>query len=366
MKIELKENKVFFDNQGLKKEIHPFWLRERVNGVSYVDKNTQQRLFDPTELKKDIEVDKLNLTNDFLEITFKDGAYTKITIKSILQELSNVNDIKHINKIKWDSSLKKLNNFQFKENFFEEEEMYKALINFYEYGFVIFKNVPTENNFIVSFANSIGSIRRTNFGEFFDVKSKPNPNDLAYTSLPLAPHTDNPYRNPVPCIQMLHCIDNEVSGGYSTLVDGYTVTQKLKKNFPEFYEILSKVKVRFQFIDQTVILEDWAEMINLDENGDFKQVRFSPRLDFVPLLDKEKLELYYSARKKISELYNSDKFRIEFKLSKGDLLMMDNYRLLHGRTSYETSEGERFLQGCYIDYDSTEGKLKHLKRKFKL
>ena len=74
MKIELKENKVFFENQGLKKEIHPFWLRERVSGVSYVDKNTQQRLFDPTELKKDIEVDKLNLTNDFLEITFKDGA----------------------------------------------------------------------------------------------------------------------------------------------------------------------------------------------------------------------------------------------------------------------------------------------------
>ena len=32
-------------------------------------------------------------------------------------------------------------------------------------------------------------------------------NDLAYTSLPLAPHTDNPYRNPVPCIQMLHCIE---------------------------------------------------------------------------------------------------------------------------------------------------------------
>ena len=49
------------------------------------------------------------------------------------------------------------------------------------------------DNFIVKFANSIGSIRRTNFGEFFNVKSVPNPNDLAYTSLPLAPHTDNPY-----------------------------------------------------------------------------------------------------------------------------------------------------------------------------
>ena len=107
-------------------------------------------------------------------------------------------------------------------------------------------------------------------------------------------------------------------------------------------------------------------MIQLDEFGKFKQVRFSPRLDFVPLMDKEKLELYYSARKKISELYNSDNYRIEFKLQTGDLLMMDNYRLLHGRTNYDANEGNRFLQGCYIDYDSTEGKFGHLKRKFNL
>ena len=187
---------------------------------------------------------------------------------------------------------------------------------------------------------------------------------MAYTSLPLAPHTDNPYRNPVPCIQILHCIENKVSGGLSTLVDGYTVTEQLKKDFPEYYKILTEIKVRFQFIDQSVVLEDWAEMIQLDENEKFKQVRFSPRLDFVPLMEKEKLDLYYSARKKISEFYNSDKYRIEFKLQPGDLLMMDNHRLLHGRTTYNANEGNRFLQGCYIDYDSTEGKLKHLKRKF--
>ena len=366
MKIKLKDKKVFFENQGLKKEIHPFWLRERVNGDSFVDKNTQQRLFDPTGIKENIEINNLNLSKDYLEVSFNDGAYTKLAIESIIKEFSNINEVKFINKVEWDSSLKDFNNFEFKDNFFEEQEMYDALINFYKYGFVIFKKVPTKNNFIVNFANSIGSIRRTNFGEFFDVKSKPNPNDLAYTSLPLAPHTDNPYRNPVPCIQMLHCIENKVQGGLSTLVDGFTVTQKIKKDFPNFYKILTQIKVRFKFIDQSVVLEDWAEMIKLDESGNFKQVRFSPRLDFVPLMDKEKLELYYSARKKISELYNSDKYRIEFKLAPGDLLMMDNYRLLHGRTSYNSNEGNRHLQGCYIDYDSTEGKLKHLKRKFNL
>ena len=366
MKIELKNNKVFFENEGSKKEIHPFWLRERVNGDNFIDKKTQQRLFDPTELEGNIKIDNLNLSNDRLEITFNDGTHTKLEIQNILKEFSNTNDVKYIEKIKWDSSFTYLNNFEFKNNFFEEEEMYKALIDFYQYGFVIFKKVPTKDNFIVNFANSIGSIRRTNFGEYFNVKSKPNPNDLAYTSLPLAPHTDNPYRNPVPCIQMLHCIENEVKGGFSTLVDGYTVTEKLKKDFPEHYKILTQIKVRFQFIDQSVVLEDWAEMIQLDELGKFKQVRFSPRLDFVPLMDKEKLELYYSARKKISELYNSDNYRIEFRLQPGDLLMMDNHRLLHGRTTYDANEGNRFLQGCYIDYDSTEGKLKHLKRKFNL
>ena len=366
MKIVLKDKKVFFENHGYEKEIHPFWLRERVNGDSFVDKISQQRLFDPTEITEKTGIKNINLSNNYLEVTFNDGSYTKLATESILREFSNNDDVKNINKVEWDSSFKEFSNFEFKDNLFEDKIMYKALINFYKYGFVIFKRVPTKNNFIVNFANSIGSIRRTNFGEFFNVKSKPNPNDLAYTSLPLAPHTDNPYRNPVPCIQILHCIENKVNGGLSTLVDGYTVSNKLKKDFPDYFQILTEVKVRFQFVDENVILEDWAEMIKLDENKNFKQVRFSPRLDFVPLLEKEKLELYYSARKKISEFYNSNNYKIKFKLSPGDLLMMDNYRLLHGRTSYDSNEGNRFLQGCYIDYDSTEGKLKHLKRKFNL
>ncbi len=364
MKLELKNNKVFFVSKGLKKEIHPFWLRERVNGEKFVDKSTQQRLFDPTQLQENIQIKNLSLCNDFLEVNFNDGASTKIAVIDIFKEFSSINEIKQIEKIKWDSSFSEQNTFEFDENLFETEEMYKALINFYQYGFVLFKNVPTRDNFIVKFANSIGSVRRTNFGEFFNVQSKLNPNDLAYTSLNLAPHTDNPYRNPVPCIQILQCIENEVSGGLSTLVDGYTVSEKLKQEFTDYYKILTEVKIRFQFIDQTIVLEDWAEMIQLDESGNFKQVRFSPRLDFVPLIDKEKLELFYSARKKLSELYNSENYKIEFKLLPGDLLMMDNYRLLHGRTKYDANEGNRFLQGCYIDYDSTEGRLKHLKRKF--
>ena len=100
MKIELSSNKVFFENNGSKKEIHPFWLRERVNGENFVDKGTQQRLFDPTELKKNIQINKINLSEKFLEISFNDGVQTKLEVQNILREFSNINEIKFIKKIK--------------------------------------------------------------------------------------------------------------------------------------------------------------------------------------------------------------------------------------------------------------------------
>tara|TARA_B100000614_G_C14536961_1_gene488798 strand:+ start:276 stop:1379 length:1104 start_codon:yes stop_codon:yes gene_type:complete len=367
MKIELNQNKVFYKNGTTVREIHPFWLRERVIGEEYLDKGTQQRLFDPSTMNGEIDIQNVEIKNGFLEVNFNDGVNSKLDINKLATEFSNDDTvIKVIPKKHWDSNLKNVKNFEYKEGFYESKEMYDMLVAFYEYGFVIIKNVPTENNYIVNFANSIGSVRRTNFGEHFNVKSKPNPNDLAYTTLHLSPHTDNPYRNPVPCIQLLHCIENEVSGGYSTLVDGYTVTEKLKNEDLESYKILSEVKVRFKFTDQNVMLEDWSELIHLDNKKQFKQVRFSPRLDYVPMLEKEKLDKYYKARKKLSDMYNSEKNRIEFKLAPKDLMMMDNYRVLHGRTKFDPKEGKRFLQGCYIDFDSTEGKLRHLKRKFGL
>ena len=98
MKIELSKNKVFFKNNGLKKEIHPFWLRERVNGDNYIDKGSQQRLFDPTKLEENINIEKLELSDDYLEVSFTDGAYTKLAIKNIIKEFSNINKVKHIKK----------------------------------------------------------------------------------------------------------------------------------------------------------------------------------------------------------------------------------------------------------------------------
>ena len=96
-------------------------------------------------------------------------------------------------------------------------------------------------------------------------------------------------------------------------------------------------------------------------------VAFSGGLDSTVLLYalkqalvKEKLKTFYRARKYMYELCNSDQFKIKFRLSKGMIAMFDNLRTLHGRTKFDPNTGFRHLQGCYIDHDSTEGKLRRL------
>jgi len=45
-----------------------------------------------------------------------------------------------------------------------------------------------------------------------------------------------------------------------------------------------------------------------------------------------------------------------------DLFIVDNQRVLHGRTGYAASGGERHLQGCYADRDGLRSKLAVLSR----
>ncbi len=63
MKIELNENKIFFNNGKSIQEIHPFWIRERIDGDEYLDKGTQQRLFDPSTMNAEVTINKAEIKN---------------------------------------------------------------------------------------------------------------------------------------------------------------------------------------------------------------------------------------------------------------------------------------------------------------
>jgi gamma-butyrobetaine dioxygenase len=223
--------------------------------------------------------------------------------------------------------------------------------------------VPPIPRTLFQVAATFGFTRETNFGSLFEVRSEPVATDLAYTSLPLDPHTDNPYRWPVPGVQLLHCLANETSGGLSTLVDGFAAAEALRGRDKAAFEVLTRTPVRFRYRDETTDLVASAPPIELDAAGGLLAVHFSPRLDFVPLGSPEVLDGYYRARRAFDHLLRSPQFEIRFLLETGDLLMMDNRRLLHGRTGFDPAEGLRHLQGCYIDIDGPRSLYRVLRRR---
>jgi gamma-butyrobetaine dioxygenase len=237
------------------------------------------------------------------------------------------------------------------------------LTDFLEYGFVIFRQVPQVPRTVLQVGATFGFTRETNFGALFEVRSVPAASDLAYTSLPLDPHTDNPYRWPVPGVQLLHCLVNETSGGLSTLVDGFAAAVALRDRDPAAFQLLTRTPVRFRYRDATTDLVASAPPIELDAAGNLLAVHFSPRLDFVPLAAPQALDGYYRARRAFDHLLRSPEFEIRFLLASGELLMMDNRRLLHGRTGFDPSEGLRLLQGCYIDIDGPRSLYRVLRRR---
>ena len=147
---------------------------------------------------------------------------------------------------------------------------------FLSFGFVIFEGVPTAPGTVLKVGSMFGFTRETNFGALFNVRSTPNATDLAYTSMSLDPHTDYPYRAPVPGIQLLHCLVNETTGGLSTLVDGFAVAQALRADHPEAFTVLASTPVRFRYLDADTELTASAVPIELDVTGGLKAIQFSP------------------------------------------------------------------------------------------
>ena len=338
--------------------LHPQWLRERLTEPDYVDLNNKQRLYEPSLLNQDLKIIEYSLEGNNLNIHFSDGAKGTFSLQNLLAEIKKVDIIPL--KTPWKNNFTKLPIFDH-EKLNNQKNLIKMLENFQQLGFVIISNISKAEGTVTKFAESLGPVRTTNFGKHFDVVSKPDPNDLAYTSLGLTAHTDNPYRKPIPGIQILHCIANEAKGGDSCLVDGFAIAEHLRETDKEAFEILTQTDVLFKFTDKDILLENYGKLIELDDFGNYVQSRFSGRLDFVTYLEPKKLEKFYSARRKIFNLYASKEFEINFRLEGGMLMMFDNLRVLHGRTEYDVNTGFRHLQGCYIDHDSTEGKLRLLK-----
>lgn len=220
------------------------------------------------------------------------------------------------------------------------------------YGFAVMSGVPLASGAVAKAVELFGYVRQTNYGRWFDVRAEVNPSNLAYTNLGLQAHTDNPYRDPVPTLQLLMCLENSVEGGQSVVVDGFRAAQRLRQEDAAGFALLARHCARFEYAGSAgVRLRSRRPVIELAPDGELIAVRFNNRSAAPPVdVPYDCMTGYYRALRRFAEIIEDPALRVSFRLSPGELFIVDNTRVLHARTAFSGS-GRRWLQGCYADKD---------------
>ncbi|TDX31726.1 gamma-butyrobetaine dioxygenase [Modicisalibacter xianhensis] len=229
-------------------------------------------------------------------------------------------------------------------------------------GLVLLDDGPLVEEEVSRLAGRIGPMRATNFGARFDVRSKPNPNNAAYTPIALALHTDLPNWRQPPDIQLLYCLQNEAEGGESTFADGFTVAEILRQESPEHFRILSETPIDFRFQDEEHDIAIRAPIIELDEDSRPLEIRFNNWIRDTLRLPLHDVDAWYAAYRHFWQLLHDPRHQIEFALAPGQMIAFDNRRVLHGRRAFDPNTGKRHLQGTYLDLDLLESRLRVLSR----
>ncbi len=220
------------------------------------------------------------------------------------------------------------------------------------YGFAKVTGLPTESGALFKVVDLFGYVRETNYGRHFEVRTEVNPTNLAFTGLGLQAHTDNPYRDPVPTLQILSCLENSAEGGDNMVVDGFAAALKLRELNPEGFALLHSYSARFEYAGEAgVKLTSRRPVIGLTPEGTLQNIRFNARSAAAPVdVPFDKMPAYYAALRQLSDIIDDPASEVRFKLAPGEAFIVDNTRVLHARKGYSGS-GKRWLQGCYADKD---------------
>lgn len=212
--------------------------------------------------------------------------------------------------------------------------------------------LATESGALFAIVDLFGFVRETNYGRHFEVRTEVNPTNLAYTGLGLQAHTDNPYRDPVPTLQILACLENSADGGDNMVVDGFAAALRLREEDPDGFDLLADFPARFAYSGSAgVALHARRPMIELSPDGELTGIRFNSR-SIAPPRDVpfDRMEHWYAAFRRLSTIIDDPAMQVSFKLAPGEAFIVDNTRVLHARKGY-SGTGHRWLQGCYADKD---------------
>ena len=341
-------------------ELHALWLRDRSQEPGQIEETNRQRLFTPIDLPADLRVTQCAVSDDALLLSFSDEHTARLELAGIEIALGwRADPEEPPAPAAWTRPIEPFPYFEWDGIGWSSVEQDAARVveflgAFYRHGYVVLRNTPVAEGTVRRICDRLGYISGNNFGWTFDVRAESHPTDLAYTPIALLAHTDQPYRQPVPGIQLLHCLRNEAPGGDSTLVDGLVAAQALAAHDPAAHAALVETQAEYRYDMGTDTVVGRGPVLEYDRSGRFRQIRLNTKIDApLPRPDYD-LDAFYRGRRWLTQRLNDPAHQATFRLEPGDVMFIDNLRVLHGRTAFDSSQGVRHLQGAYIDHDGPD------------
>lgn len=336
---------------------HGFWLRDNSQDPATRDPGNGQKKITLRDISTELTIRNAKLDGDALTLTFGpdgfEGVYDLNWLKTHAYDRPTSTGLIGKEVTLWDeTSSEKPHSADFAALQNDRHALKEWLGAVHRDGVAKMTAGPVAEGALFDLVALFGYVRETNYGRHFEVRTEVNPTNLAFTGLGLQGHTDNPYRDPVPTLQVLYCLENSADGGESMVIDGFHVAKRLADEDPEGFAALAGHNATFEYVGEAgVCLRSKRPMIELSPDGQLIGVRFNNRscaaITDVPF---DVMPAYYRAYRRFGELVDDPKMAQRFKLAPGEAFIVDNTRVLHSRAAY-SGVGNRWLQGCYADKD---------------
>jgi len=345
--IQIKKDSVILSTDSSKEYDLPFlWLRDNCQCDECRIIETQEKQFLLHTVPVDISPKSVEIKDEKVFVLWPDDHQSVIP----LIQIEESGKPRYPERKFWMSKFTPTR-FDWSEFLDDEDTALEALKTFVSFGAIILKNAPKEPNSLEVLSKRLGPIHETLFERIHNVSIEGYGYSVAHTSKEIPPHNDFASYKSQPSIQILHMLENECEGGDSIIVDGWEVVEDLRKDHPEYFNILKEFNLPFRQFDENNETYTVAPMINCSSDGSLESFRFSNHLMQMIDPSREGVKNFYKAYHEASSRVLDSKYRSTFRLNAGEALIVASLRVLHGRESFVPS-GKRYLQDAYFVYDN--------------
>ncbi|KAM3968366.1 trimethyllysine hydroxylase [Aphomia sociella] len=326
------------------------WLRDHCRCSSCYHASTFQRAKHILDIPDSKIISAKNNNNQVI-LLWDDGHKSVYEADFLAQfEYKKWSDGRRLKPILWHGAevAEKISRVQVNEFLNTMSGNRNVLQSLLDYGVALIEGVDATLEATEVVCKALGGVQHTVFGGMWQFTTRADHADTAYTNLPLAAHNDSTYFTESTGLQILHCFEHSGgSGGETILVDGFYGAARLRDEHPLDYDFLTTFNIEAEYIEEGHHHKHSAPVIKIDEKTkDLVQIRFNV-YDRSPMAftSGDDCRSYYRSLRNLGRQYEDLANQWHFKLKPGTVLVIDNFRVLHGRTGFT---GTRILGGSYV------------------